>query len=157
MAYKLERIEDDEMANHLEKRKWLEKFGDYNKSPGPLKSIPQAFFADVLRRNIPLYIESRQLLDRQMMDDPFRTAIIYWFHDGGIMMLLPEISYSQELGQVMDWNLRQQPEAENLASIGYFWIGCWHDYSDRELDIIGDPLVRVKECQLCGYTRYIPI
>ena len=73
------------------------------------------------------------------------------------MMMLPEISCSLEFGQMLDLNLRQHPEAEDLASIGYFWIGCWHDYSDRDLAIIGDPLVKVKECQLCSYTRYIPI
>lgn len=143
MTYKLKHIADEAIARHLGQQVWLEDPGDYNNSPAPTLGIPQQVFIDVISRNLPVYMESRQLLDQPHIQQDFRTAIIYWFDDCGIMLLLPE-----DFGDEEDW---ERQEKERLTGcIGYVWIGCRHVYDTYKTESI-------KICQHCRHIKQLPI
>jgi len=132
----------------------LEVPGDWNSSPSPIQRITEGRFSQLISSKIPRWIEPRQLLDQPFEEQQFRTTLIYWFDDCGIMMLFPEAAlYPESL------RIGESPEGDLgiVGAIEYYRVGCVHEYDEQVAgDVSGDKYMRVKVCQRCDYVKAIP-
>jgi len=124
MPEKLVYVRPLELKDEIMSRNWLNDYGSYNHMPDPYVKIDGCTFAEIARKGTPDYIEYRMLAITENDVDKYYPAYIYWYADGGLMVLFG-----------YDANLME-----------FYLIGCEHNFDEIYAKGAHD-----LTCKKCGY------